>query len=336
MIESLTKENTSIPEIFYHDCIDVLKDGLMDIYVSESNFEDNRNRVTKTIKRNRAYIAEKFTDGLTKIKNLSDLPADFIGKIPSLSAEEIIEELEKIRGKMFNFSGYIEFTHTIGKIDVNLDENEIRQLGMLHEGRKAAYLKYFDFWDGIGKAIAKKAGIKFGNISYLVFTEIAGVLKGRLAPATADKLQIKRQEKCVAFYKDGKAKIYTGLDFDRKFKTIKVVEYFSDEVKGVSINKGIVRGEVKIISQKTLLNDIPSDKVIVIPMTNPYLTPILKKSRAVVTDEGGLLCHAANIAREFGIIAIIGTKVATKLLKDGDLVEVDADKGIVTILKKHE
>ena len=70
-------------------------------------------------------------------------------------------------------------------------------------------------------------------------------------------------------------------------------------------------------------------------MTHPDVTLALKKSLAIVTDEGGLLCHAANIAREFGIISLIGTKIATKVLKDGDLVEVDANKGIVKIIKRN-
>ncbi len=64
-------------------------------------------------------------------------------------------------------------------------------------------------------------------------------------------------------------------------------------------------------------------------MTSPSMTPILRKSKAIVTDEGGILCHAANVAREFGIISVIGTKIATKTLKDGDLVEVDANNGVI-------
>ena len=89
-----------------------------------------------------------------------------------------------------------------------------------------------------------------------------------------------------------------------------------------------------MLGLRTPLSEIPEGRILVVSMTNPYLTPVIKKSRAIVTDEGGLLCHAANIARELGIIAVIGTKIATKVLKDGDLVEVDADNGIVKIIKR--
>lgn len=62
------------------------------------------------------------------------------------------------------------------------------------------------------------------------------------------------------------------------------------------------------------------------------MTP-MKKAAAFVTDEGGMLCHAAIVARELKKPCIIGTKFATQILRDGDLVEVDANRGIITILK---
>ena len=68
-------------------------------------------------------------------------------------------------------------------------------------------------------------------------------------------------------------------------------------------------------------------------MTTPEMVPIMKKASAFVTDEGGVTCHAAIISREMRKPCIIGTKVATQLLKDGDMVEVDANSGFVKILK---
>ena len=71
-------------------------------------------------------------------------------------------------------------------------------------------------------------------------------------------------------------------------------------------------------------------------MTTPDYLPNMKKALAFVTDEGGITCHAAIVAREMRKPCIIGTKVATRVLKSGDLVEVDAEKGIVTILEKAD
>jgi pyruvate,water dikinase len=55
----------------------------------------------------------------------------------------------------------------------------------------------------------------------------------------------------------------------------------------------------------------------------------MKKAGAIITNSGGITCHAAIVAREIKIPTLIGTKIATKIFKDGDLVEVDANKGIV-------
>ena len=64
-------------------------------------------------------------------------------------------------------------------------------------------------------------------------------------------------------------------------------------------------------------------------MTTPDYVMAMEKSAAIITNDGGLTCHAAIISREMGIPCIVGTNMATKALKDGDLVEVDANKGVV-------
>lgn len=74
--------------------------------------------------------------------------------------------------------------------------------------------------------------------------------------------------------------------------------------------------------------------ILVAMATNPTFVPVMRKAGAIVTDMGGLTCHAAIVSREWGIPCVVGTKIATKVLKDGDLVEVDANKGIVKIIKK--
>ncbi|HLC48700.1 MAG TPA: PEP-utilizing enzyme, partial [Candidatus Norongarragalinales archaeon] len=74
--------------------------------------------------------------------------------------------------------------------------------------------------------------------------------------------------------------------------------------------------------------------ILVAQATNPDVVPAMKKAAAIVTNTGGITCHAAIVSRELGIPCIVGTKIATDVLKDGMVVEVDATKGIVKILKK--
>jgi phosphohistidine swiveling domain-containing protein len=104
-------------------------------------------------------------------------------------------------------------------------------------------------------------------------------------------------------------------------------------IKGRTAFGGLIRGRIKVIIRE---NDFPKFKdgeVLVTHMTRPEFVPLIKKASAIITDEGGITCHAAIVSRELKKPCIIGTKHATQVLKDGDMVEVDANKGIVRILK---
>ncbi|MFA5184745.1 MAG: PEP-utilizing enzyme, partial [Patescibacteria group bacterium] len=74
--------------------------------------------------------------------------------------------------------------------------------------------------------------------------------------------------------------------------------------------------------------------VLVATMTQPNIISIINKASAIITDQGGIISHAAIISREMKIPCIVGAKVATQVLRNGDLVEVDANKGMVRILKR--
>ena len=80
---------------------------------------------------------------------------------------------------------------------------------------------------------------------------------------------------------------------------------------------------------------IKKGEILVAPKITPKYVPAMEKAIAIITDEGGLLSHAAIVSREMGIPCVVGTKIATQVLKDGDRVEVDANKGIVRKLFRH-
>lgn len=103
----------------------------------------------------------------------------------------------------------------------------------------------------------------------------------------------------------------------------------TDTVKGQTAMRGDVKGRVRIIMKKENIRNIQQGEILVTAMTTPDYLPAMHKAAAIITDEGGITCHAAIVARELKKPCIIGTKIATKVLKDGDLVEVDAEKGLV-------
>ncbi|MDK2794850.1 MAG: pyruvate, water dikinase, partial [Archaeoglobaceae archaeon] len=112
-------------------------------------------------------------------------------------------------------------------------------------------------------------------------------------------------------------------------------------LKGLGASPGIAVGEVKIVGSEKDISKVKEGDVLVAVMTTPDMVPAMKKASAIVTDEGGMTCHAAIVSRELGVPAVVGTKKATKVLKDGMLVTVDGEKGIVylgrlEVAKKEE
>lgn len=100
-------------------------------------------------------------------------------------------------------------------------------------------------------------------------------------------------------------------------------------VKGRGASPGVASGKVKIIHGMDDMEKIQKGDVLVTTMTSPDLVPAMSKSAAIVTDLGGANCHAAIVSREMGIPAIVGTETATSILKEGEVVTVDAYHGIV-------
>ncbi|MFH1584183.1 MAG: PEP-utilizing enzyme, partial [Actinomycetota bacterium] len=154
--------------------------------------------------------------------------------------------------------------------------------------------------------------------------------------------KIKQREKGFLFYKD---KIYIGsLEENVNKFGIKLVddesvvsgkvEQKEDQIKGQTAYPGKVRGKVKVVLRYGDIGEVEKGDILVSPMTMPKYLPAMKKAGAIVTDEGGITCHAAIVSREMKKPAIVGTKIASQILKDGDEVEVDAEKGIVKIIKK--
>jgi phosphohistidine swiveling domain-containing protein len=119
-----------------------------------------------------------------------------------------------------------------------------------------------------------------------------------------------------------------------------IIAYFNEEignskeVKGTVASRGHVKGKVRIILDKKDFHKMEDGDILIASMTTPEMVPIMQKAAAFVTDEGGVTCHAAIISRELKKPCVIGTKIATKVFKDGDMVEVDANLGVVKMLNK--
>jgi pyruvate,water dikinase len=100
-------------------------------------------------------------------------------------------------------------------------------------------------------------------------------------------------------------------------------------LEGQGASPGIATGKVVIVGSTKDLSKVNTGDIMVAKMTNPDMVPAMRKAAAIITDEGGMTCHAAIVSRELGTPATVGTKKATSILIDGQVVSVDGEKGLV-------
>lgn len=147
----------------------------------------------------------------------------------------------------------------------------------------------------------------------------------------------KRSKHCVYFPGKGKEYILSGREAEKIEKSIVGAKpEMKKELTGQAACLGKGRGRVKIINLISDMSKMKKSDILVSLMTNPDIVPAMKKASAVVTEQGDITSHAAIISRELGTPCIIGVKNATKILKDGDMVEVDANRGTVKIAKQEK
>lgn len=209
---------------------------------------------------------------------------------------------------------------------------QIRDIVFLRSQRADFYHNSAGIVQPLVKRIAAKLGVSYDELLYFHPQEVIHALRGKFNIHT--DLSNRKQNILIYHAEDGAV-----ISGDA------VVEYLKDrpllnrkaeevtELQGRIAYKGIVTGPAKIVMRPEDAAKVNRGDILVTIMTTPNLIAAMEKASAFVTDEGGITCHAAIIAREMKKPCVIGTKSATKVLKDGDLVEVDAMTGIVRILR---
>ena len=164
--------------------------------------------------------------------------------------------------------------------------------------------------------------------------EIEKLLKGK----NVDELSIiARRNHYVSMNLDNKYLLFIGEDADLISKEIFTTkEVRPDILKGRVASVGQARGIAKIVMNPSQFDKVNEGDILIVINTSPDFTPILKKVSAIVSEEGGLTAHVSVVSREMKIPAVVGVNYVTSIIKDGDLVEVDANKGIVKIIKRNE
>lgn len=181
--------------------------------------------------------------------------------------------------------------------------------------------------------IAKRLGVTRKELAYFSSEEILKALEG--ATKLNKSEAVKRQNGFLIYY-DKTFCVISDDNAIKKFIAGKIENkvFAENQISGIIASRGSARGAVKIVLNVRDLSKVKKGDIMVTITTHPDFVPAMHNAQAIITDEGGLTSHAAIVSRELGIPCIVGTKIATRVLKDGDMVEVDAKKGIIKILKK--
>jgi phosphohistidine swiveling domain-containing protein len=213
----------------------------------------------------------------------------------------------------------------------------IHQLVYLKDHRDDVRFKVTFYIKNLYQEIAKRLKITLKELTFLTNGEIEKFLKEKIElKVIKNKIQSRFQGYVIK--KDHhEITILTGIAAKRLLKTIisrKAKGKRITQIKGIVAMSGKAKGKVIIVKTDSDLKKVKEKSIMVAPFTRPHYLMAMRKSAAIITDEGGLTSHAAIVSRELKIPCIVGTKIATRVLKDGDLVEVDANKGVIRILER--
>ncbi len=182
--------------------------------------------------------------------------------------------------------------------------------------------------------LERRMGLDYNQAPHLTYEEVINFLTKGVKP---DKEKVKAGE--LMYLRHGILRIVRDKAEITKIlnRELKLFDYSKiRQVAGVVACRGKTKGKVRIVMLPEDCKALKRGEILVSNMTHPDYLHGMRKAAVIITDEGGISCHAAIISRELGKPCIIGTKIATKVLKDGDLVEVDAERGIVKLLKKAD
>ena len=173
------------------------------------------------------------------------------------------------------------------------------------------------------------------DIFYLYYNEILEVInkdKNDIKELIAQrKVEYKMYEKIPVFSR----LVYNNTIVNKKHTNInnENIDAIENILQGIPCSSGKVKGEVIVVDSNNILNVDSKDKILVAKMTDPGWVYLITRAKGVIAERGSLLSHTAIISRELNKPAVVGVKNITRILKTGDIVELDATNGKITKIK---
>ena len=269
---------------------------------------------------------------------------DELGHLVVLPLEQIkhkIEELDDYEFSVKKEKQTIYLKYSTGKYkfseDLKLSLSILETMSWWIDQRKIVMLHGFRAIFEILKRVCMLYNDKSGkliydlpNLKYATDSEIINLLADN---ELIDKnlLAERRKYSLQALDINGEWTLLSGKNA-KEVHAVFMKKFAAKEIRGLTASlgkeKAAIQGEVSVVSNVNKDYFKPGN-ILVTSMTRPEFVPLMRKAKAIVTDEGGITCHAAIVSRELGIPCIIGTRVATKILKTGDKIEMNLKNGVV-------
>ncbi|MFH0852795.1 MAG: PEP-utilizing enzyme [bacterium] len=202
-----------------------------------------------------------------------------------------------------------------------------REGAHLKELRKTFVSQALFYYDPILKEIAHRGSLTMRQVRHLTTNDIKDML---CRQADFRKEAAARVKSMVLYIVNGRAKVLSGKSADLVYQAVYKVQADVKVIKGLSASPGKAKGKVRLIMNPQEGSKLKQGEILVTVQAVPSFAPFIGRAAAMVAEGGtALTSHPATLAREAKIPCVTAAKMATQLLKDGDAVEVDGDKGIV-------
>jgi phosphohistidine swiveling domain-containing protein len=199
--------------------------------------------------------------------------------------------------------------------------------------RKSGMMKQFYYLIGLFGEICQELNIGHDELSNYFYWEVIDLL---LNGKRISKKELIRRDNTLmlVFEKNKEIQVFYGAAATKMLKlgTVSREENIKGTVASLGHGGKTISGKVRVVIRPEK-SGFAAGEILVTSMTRVEFVPLMRKAAAIITDEGGMACHAAIVSRELGLPAIIGTKNATQKLKTGNKIEMDLERGVVRILK---
>jgi len=307
-----------------------------EIELKNTNTSLNDNQISNLTTPTKISYIKEAENYLWQTKNIESFIKKYYWIDNNYSQTKVLSKAV-VKQKLKDIKQSKKINSLINSKRLNINDKTLRLIELLknfatyQDERKRNILIYLHFLEILLKEIGRRGNINLETMRDTFPSDIQNVLNGKILQGFVKK----RRQSCFVVWKEKTKKPLILIGKNARAWEKKLSPKLNRQtqiVKGNCASKGKAKGKVRILLSASENNKLKDGEVLVTFMTSPDFMPVIKKCSAIVTNLGGITSHAAIISREFGIPCIVGTKNATEILKTGDMVEVDADNGIVKII----